>query len=403
MTVRCAVSLAGPLVLYVDGFRQELSEQGYAVGTVDRNVRILAHLSCWMEDERVVLGELTPGRVQEFVAQRRSEGYRDWLSVPAVGPLMGYLRRRGVVPEPEAAVPRGAVDWMLEEYSRYLVTERGLTPGVVRKYRLVARGFLTGFEQRGVLDLGGLSARAVADYVVAECARRSPGSAKWLVTALRSLLRYLFLAGCIDHQLALAVPTVANWGAGSLPRGITTEAVAALVASCDEDTVIGLRDRAILVLLARLGLRGGEVAALELGDLHWRAGEVSVPGKGARRDRLPLPTDVGEALVAYLQQGRPRVGCRKVFLRSFAPHVGLTGSAVTGVVYRACRRAGLPRAGAHRLRHSAATAMLAGGAGLVEVGQVLRHVRPETTSIYAKVDRIALGELARPWPEGVLA
>lgn len=399
MSGRSAVPLRGPLMLYADGFRQELREQGYALSMLDRNGRILAHLSYWMEGGGIEVGELSSTLIEEFVAQRRKEGYRDWLSVSAVGPLRGYLRRLGVAPELEVAVPSGVDDGLLEDYSRYLVVERGLTPIVVRKYCRLAREFLAGVTQPGVPDLSRLSAAAVTDYVVTGCARRSPGSAKWLVTALRSVLRYLFLAGYIDHQLSLAVPTVANWGAGSLPRGISAEAVAALSASCDGDTVIGLRDRAILVLLARLGLRGGEVAALELRDFDWWAGEVSVPGKGSRRDRLPLPSDVGEALVAYLQAGRPRVRCRKVFLRTFAPLVGLTNAAVTGVVYRACRRAGLPMAGAHRLRHSAATAMLAGGAGLVEVGQVLRHAKPDTTSIYAKVDRIALGGLARPWPE----
>jgi site-specific recombinase XerD len=176
--------------------------------------------------------------------------------------------------------------------------------------------------------------------------------------------------------------------------------VAALLASCDPASLGGRRDRAILVLLARLGLRAGEVAGLELDDLDWRAGEISVHGKGSRQERLPLPADVGEALVAYLHGGRPRAGCRTVFLRLNAPAEGLTVPAVTAVVYRACARAGLPRAGAHRLRHSAASAMLAGGATLTEVGQVLRHARLGTTAIYAKIDQAALRSLARPWPAG---
>jgi integrase/recombinase XerD len=173
-----------------------------------------------------------------------------------------------------------------------------------------------------------------------------------------------------------------------------------LLASCDRSTAMGRRDRAILVLLARLGLRAGEVAGLELDDLDWAAGEISVRGKGDRRERLPLPADVGEALAGYLAGGRPRTGCRKVFLRLSAPVTGLTVAAVTAVVYRACARAGLPRAGAHRLRHSAASAMLAGGGTLTEVGQVLRHARLQTTAIYAKIDFAALQSLARPWPGG---
>lgn len=235
---------------------------------------------------------------------------------------------------------------------------------------------------------------------MAQCRSRRPGSAKFVVTALRSLLRFLFLAGHTHCQLASAVPAVAHWGAGSLPRALSPDGVAALLADCDAATLGGRRDRAVLALLARLGLRAGEVAGLELEDLDWAAGEISVRGKGSRRERLPLPADVGEALVAYLRGGRPRVGCRKVFLRLNAPIEGLTVPAVTAVVYRACARAGLPRAGAHRLRHSAASAMLAGGGTLLEVGQVLRHVRLETTAIYAKIDQAALRGLARPWPGG---
>ena len=397
----CRVRMMGPLVLYADGFREELAAHGYAVQTTDRNLRILAHLSSWMLDQGLSVAELSGARVEGFIEARRHEGYRRWLSVPAVMPLIGYLRRLGIVPAaPETAEPTSVADRAIEDYRRYLTSERGLTADVVRKYTRLGRQFLSACEQPGGLELSKLSAASVTDYVVAECRGRPPGSAKFLVTALRSLLGYLFLAGHTDHQLAFAVPKVAHWGAGSLPRGLSPETVAALLASCDDHSLIGLRDRAILVLLARLGLRACEATRLELGDLDWHAGEILVRGKGSRQGRLPLPVDVGEAIAAYLHDGRPRVACRKVFLRINAPIVGLTVPAVTAVVYRACRRAGVPRAGAHRLRHSAATAMLAGGGSLVEVGQVLRHVRAETTAIYAKVDRIALGALAQPWPGG---
>ena len=274
-----------------------------------------------------------------------------------------------------------------------------MTAPVAGQCTRLAREFLAACTQPGGPGLGGLSAAWVTDYVVAQCRGRPPGSAKFVVTALRSLLQFLFLAGHTRCQLACAVPAVAHWGAGSLPRALSPQAVAALLASCDDATLAGRRDRAILALLARLGLRAGEVAGLELGDLDWAAGEISVRGKGSRRERLPLPADVGEALVAYLH-GRPRTGCRSVFLRLNAPVEGLTVPAVTAVVYRACARAGLPEAGAHRLRHSAASAMLAGGGTLTEVGQVLRHARLGTTAIYAKIDQAALRGLARPWPGG---
>ncbi len=400
MSTACRVRVTGPLAMYANGFRADLAAQGYAAESADRNLRTLAHVSRWMDDQGVSAGQLSIPRLAEFLGARRREGYHHALSIRAVMPLISYLRRLGVAavrPEPMVAGTAGLV---AGEYRRYLVSERALTEQVAGKYTRLAREFLTVCEERGGPGVGGLSAAWVTGYVVAQCRGRPPGSAKFVVTALRSLLRFLFLAGHTRCQLASAVPAVAHWGAGSLPRALSPRTVAALPASCDTDTVLGRRDRAILVLLARLGLRAGEVAGLELDDLDWRAGEISVRGKGSRRERLPLPADVGEALVAYLHGGRPRAGCRKVFLRLNAPVTGLTVSGVTMVVYRACARAGLPRAGAHRLRHSAASAMLAGGGTLAEVGQVLRHVRLETTAIYAKIDQAALRGLARPWPGG---
>ena len=400
MSTTYRVRVTGPLARYADGFRADLAAQGYAAGSADRNLRTLAHVSRWMDVQGLSAGQLSAARLEEFLQARRREGYHHALSIRAVMPLASYLRRAGVAAVPPGAEVGGALERIAGEYRRYLVSERALTAAVVRKYTRLAREFLAACEQGGGRGLDGLSAAWVTDYVVAQCRGRPPGSAKFLVTGLRSVLEFLFLTGRIPCRLAGAVPMVAHWGAGSLPRALSPQTVAALLASCDVATLGGCRDRAILVLLARLGLRAGEVAGLELDDLDWRAGEISVHGKGSRRERLPLPADVGEALVAYLHGGRPRVGCRKVFLRLNAPVEGLTVPAVTAVVYRACARAGLPRAGAHRLRHSAASAMLAGGATLTEVGQVLRHARLGTTAIYAKIDQAALRGLARPWPGG---
>jgi site-specific recombinase XerD len=219
-----------------------------------------------------------------------------------------------------------------------------------------------------------------------------------MVTALRSLLRYLHVAGVTPVGLATAVPTLARWKLAGLPKALPADQVAALLASCDPKTEVGQRDTAILTMLSRLGLRIGEVAGLRLEDIDWRNGELAVTGKGQRTERLPLPADVGQAIVSYLTGWRPKTGARQVFLCAYAPHGAMSRNAVTNVVARAARRAGLGVMHAHRLRHSAATAMLTAGASLAEIGQVLRHRHALTTTIYAKVDVGSLREVARRWP-----
>jgi integrase/recombinase XerD len=219
------------------------------------------------------------------------------------------------------------------------------------------------------------------------------------VVVLRSLLRYLHVAGLIELPLEWAVPGVADLRDRSLPRGLEPAVVKKLLASCDRRRTVGRRDYAILLLLARLGLRAGEVAAVTLDDVDWRRGELLIHGKGGRDDVLPLPCDVGEALVSYLRR-RPASESRTLFLKVLAPAGPMSGSAIRGVVHDACVRAGIPPVGPHRLRHTAATGMLRAGASLAEIGQVLRHRERKTTAIYAKVDRKALRALARPWPGG---
>jgi integrase/recombinase XerD len=250
----------------------------------------------------------------------------------------------------------------------------------------------------GQLDLERLGAGEVGAFVVA-ASRKRPRSAGRLVTGLRSLLRFLYVDGVIDRPLAEAVPSVPSWSLSGLPKTLSRDQVAALLTSCDRNASTGLRDFAILLLLVRLGLRAGEVAALSLDALDWRRGEITVRGKGNRLDRLPLPGDVGEAIVEYLRYARPSTAQgRAVFVWVHAPYRALSSNAVTTVVTDAGRRARLGRIGAHRLRHTAATAMLHAGGSLTEIGQVLRHRRVLTTAIYAKVDRRALRLVARPWP-----
>jgi integrase/recombinase XerD len=228
--------------------------------------------------------------------------------------------------------------------------------------------------------------------------------AKLLTTALRSFLHYARYREEIALDLAAAVPVVANWTMTSIPRAIPPDSVRQLLASISRQTAIGRRDYAILLLLARLGLRASEVVLLDLDDIDWEAGQVSVRGKRDRRSALPLPADVGEAIAAYLRDGRPRCTSRRVFLRAKAPIGGLLGpSAIGSLVRQALTRAGVsaPTTGAHQFRHALATQMLRQGASLADIGEVLRHRSPQTTTIYTKVDLEALKTLALPWPGGV--
>ncbi|MEK7995938.1 MAG: site-specific integrase, partial [Planctomycetota bacterium] len=225
---------------------------------------------------------------------------------------------------------------------------------------------------------------------------------KLMITALRSFFRYLYLRGDIATNLAAAVPKVPKWRFTTVPKWIPGEQVTRLLQSCDQTTGIGRRDYAILILLSRFGLRAGEIVSMTLDDLNWEAGEIVVRGKGNRRERLPIPHDVGKALVKYLRKGRPQCVTRRVFIRDRAPHQGFRSSGVIGyVVRRALTRVGLdpPFKGAHLLRHSLATEMLRRGGALNEICELLRHRHPNTTQIYAKVDLVALNKLAAPWPE----
>jgi site-specific recombinase XerD len=395
------VRVTGPLTPYTDGFREELARLGYTAGSAELQLGLVAHLSRWLADHDLNVGDLNREHARQFLEARRGSGYTAFWSERSLLPLLGYLRRLSVVPEPTPPLASTPLEELLEAYRDYLVHERGL--GVsVNPYLAVAGRFLSDRSSGPGLGLESLAAADVTRFVLRECSRGySVSYAKNLVAALRSLLRYLHVEGLTPIQLAPAVLSVASWRGSALPRALDAEQVTRLLTSCDRQRATGRRDFALLLLLVRMGLRAGEVAALEFEDIDWRLGELTIRGKGNRHERLPLPVDVGEAMVDYLRHGRPQHHeCARLFMRAQAPYAGLTSTGVTAVVYLACDRAGLPQVGAHRLRHTAATEMLSAGAKLSEVGQVLRHQGLATTAIYAKVDRATLRPLARPWPGG---
>jgi integrase/recombinase XerD len=366
-------------------------------------VYVMAHLSRWLTGEGLDPRALSTKDLERFLATRRRAGYTQYLSPKALQPILASLREQGL----SVMVPptiQGPADAALADYREYLSGERGLARATAREYVDAVRPFvlsrLTADHQ--TLRWDSLDAAAVIDFVVARTSKQSRGAAKLTVTGLRSLLGFLHVEGLIARSLAGVVPAVAGWRLAGLPKGLTPAAVHALVAACDRRTRLGRRDYAVLIMLVRLGMRAGELAALTLEDIDWRTGTILIRGKGHQVESLPLPADVGKAIAVYVRRARPATATeRTVFVRYRAPHHRLSTSGVTQIVAAAARRAGLGVIHAHRLRHTAASQLLRAGAPLLEIGQLLRHRRALTTAIYAKVDRAALRTIARPWPGGV--
>ncbi|MCA1681967.1 MAG: site-specific integrase [Actinobacteria bacterium] len=388
----------GPLAPFADGFRAELDRLGYTPASREYKVNQMANLSRWLEGEGLGAGDVDAVRLAAFLSSfgaTRKQTPTEW----AMRPLLGWLRAEGVI-GPALVAARGPLDVLMDDYRRWMAADRELAARTMGRYEQTARRFLGGLgDVTGGSGVEGVTGEAVTGFLLGEVARGlAPGSLQGRVAELRSLLRFLYLRGFTDTALAGTVPPVPGWKDRTVPPRLAAAQVRALLDSCDRATRTGVRDFAMLMLLARLGLRAAEVAGLVLDDIDWRAGEVVVRGKGRREDRLPLPADVGEAVATYLVEVRARVECRAMFLTVVAPHRPLSSTAVSQMVWRQCARAGLTPVRAHRLRHALATDLLDQGASLPEIGQVLRHRDLATTAAYAKVDHSALRELALPWP-----
>ncbi|MFC9534309.1 tyrosine-type recombinase/integrase [Streptomyces sp. NPDC056975] len=388
---------AGFLTAQVEGYRAWLAERGYTTLTIRNMLKDLGQVGLWLSRQGLNAADLDEGRLKQHLCDARKSGRRRVAGPRGLVPLLTFLREAGVVPAQQVAPSPEEV--LLERYRCWMESERGLSASTMLRYGNTARRFLA--EQAmtdGQFAPDALTGADLNAFLLRECARVSAGSAKGRVAELRSLTRFLHLQGVTPMKLGGAVPPVGGWRFASLPPTMADGDVQRLLDHTSRQGTVGARDYAILVLVARLGLRSIEVARLLLDDIDWRRGEVIVRGKGRREDRLPLPTDVGEALIAYLSGPRPRLDARHVFLTCKAPHSPIRADLVGDVVERACLRAGTPKVGPHRLRHALAADMLRHGAGLTAIGQVLRHQDLATTALYAKVDFIALRAVAQPWP-----
>jgi integrase/recombinase XerD len=390
----------GPVASYIVPFAEWLGDRGYGLVSMRNQVLMAAGFSKWLGQKGIELSDISgdhPGRYLLDRAQRPKLG-----DDAALRHLLAFLRSQNAIAEEiEVDHSPSPVEQHVQAYERYLQDVRALSRQTIINYRPVVRDFINFRFTDGVVSLAQLRAVDVTDFVQKRVSRLNMRRAKIMTTALRSFLSYARYRGDIISDLAAAVPVVANWSLSSIPRAIGRAEVARLLASIDRDTPVGCRDYAMILALARLGLRSSEVVSLELNDVDWVAGQIHVRGKVGQRNDLPLPADVGEAIADYLRKSRPRNSSRRVFLRDKAPIRGFVGPCGLGsVIRRSLKRAGInpPTKGTHQFRHGLASEMLRGGASLAEIGEVLGHRHVQTTAIYAKVDINALRTLALPWP-----
>lgn len=394
---------AGPLGDYIEGFAALLVTRGYARATEKQKLRVVAGFSCWLDRGRLEIGDVDEQRGTEFLRARRRRGRAHRGDGPTLRTLLEHLRELGVILALTRAVDSTELSRAEQRVSLYLAQERGLSRTTVINYLREIRRFLFWRFAGGAIRLDEIRLTDVTRFVSRQAHVFSPGRVKLMLTALRAFFRFLRLRGETTVDLASSVLSVADWRRARMPQWIPAAQVKQILRHCDQQTLVGQRDYTIVLLLARLGLRAGEVVGMTLDDIDWDAGDLVVRGKGGRQERMPLPRDVGKALATYVRHGRPACGSRRVFICAKAPRQGFTSSvAVCTIVRRALTRAGLhpPSQGAHLLRHSLATEMLRRGASLAEIGEILRHRHPDTTAIYAKVDLGALRAVAPPWLGG---
>lgn len=393
-----------PLGKFMDDYAKWLHDRGYCWEAARVKIRNVARLSAWLKRHGIAAKDLRWEHIQDYLQMKvRKSPPFNRQDKANLKQFLLYLQKQGVLSEP-AAAESTPVERVVTEYRDYLLKERALSQGTTAQYCRHVNRFLLESFPRLKPDLSTLRSSSVTSHVQKTAAKMSKKDAKLMCCALRSFLRYARYQGYVEADLQASVPSVANWTLASIPKALSAEVAEKVLASCDRQTPIGRRDYAILLLLARLGLRAGEIVTLQLEDMDWRAGTISIHGKGSNLSQMPLPPDVGQAIAAYLQHGRPKCSTRRVFICAMAPIRGFTRpGVVSNIVARAFRRAGIgsaTRKGAHLFRHTLATGLLQKGASLPEIAEVLRHRSIACVTIYAKVDLQSLRSLAHVWPGG---
>lgn len=393
----------GPLVPHLNAFALLLSDRGYADYSIKVKLRLVAKFSRWLGQKGIGINAVDMELFDPFIRDQATADPVRRGDLASLKLLFKHLNDTGVILSPTTRGDDGPFRQIESGFAQYLSHERGLLPQTLVTYIPLVRRFLTECLTSGAVRLAQLGPKDITAFLLRYTRSVKRTSAKLMVTSLRSFLRYLYMRGEISTDLSAFVPAISDWRLTGLPESLEPGQVERLLNSCDQGTIAGQRDYTILLLLSRLGLRAGEIVKMTLDDINWDAGELIARGKGPRKDRMPIPYDVGEALAAYLQHGRPSCPSRCVFIRARAPYQGFSSSvAICNVVQRALVRSRIKsdHKGAHLLRHSLATNMLREGASLTEIGQVLRHQLPDTTELYTKVDIIALRPLAQPWMGG---
>jgi len=400
---------AGPLGSHLDLLATALQKQGYATTTIGAHLREAHAFGCWLR-EKHQLDEISELMLERYLADLSSQEepltpQRRQRITTAVRLLLKHLRQADVIATPPAErLPQTEAQQWLIRYQEYLEKVSGLTSNTYQRYLFFAARLLETLSQQGVIEWSAFTADKITAFLQAEVAPRKGSGPHAPATALRSFLRFLVSQGRLSAGLELAIPPIRRWSQSALPQRLGETEINRLLTFCADQTATGRRNYAMLLLLSHLGLRAKEVAGLQLNDIDWINGNLLARSSKPHCQRiLPLPQDVGEALLSYLRNGRPQTTAREVFLSAVAPYRPFkTSQAISVTVKRLLARAGIKRqsAGAHLLRHTAATQMVNRGASFKDVADVLGHQQLQTTGIYAKLDLAALSEVALPWPGG---